>query len=96
MEEKNRVAARPHKVVMDDCKKACITGVSDVISFDLKTVLLETCCGMLTIKGENLHVSKLSLENGELHVDGKIEGMVYSDISSMHKKGQSMMGRLFK
>ncbi len=96
MEEKNRVAVRAHKIVMEDCKKACITGVNDVISFDLKVVLLETCCGMLTIKGDNLHVSRLSLEKGELDIDGKIEGMNYSDVSNMHKKGQTIMGRLFK
>lgn len=96
MEEKNRISVKSHKFIMEDCKKAFITGVNDVISFDLKVVLLETCCGMLTIKGDNLHVSRLSLEKGELDIDGKIDGATYSEINGIHKKSQNLMGRLFK
>lgn len=95
MEEKSRIV-KAHRVTMEECKKATISGVSDVISFDLKTVLLETSHGMLTIKGENLHVNRLSLEKGEIDVDGRIDGMNYSEIASLSKKGQSLMGRLFK
>lgn len=96
MEDKNRIQIRPHKFIMEDCKRAYITGVNDVISFDLKVVLLETGCGMLTIKGDNLHVSRLSLEKGELDIDGRIDGAIYSEASAIHKKGQNLMGRLFK
>lgn len=96
MEDKNKISIKSHRFVMEDCKRAYITGVSDVISFDLKAVLLETCCGMLTIKGDNLHVSRLSLEKGELDIDGRIDATTYSEASLMHKKGQNLMGRLFK
>lgn len=94
MEEKSR--DKLHKVVMDDCRRAVITGVSDVIAFDLKNVLLETSCGMLAIKGDNLHVSKLSIDKGEIDVDGRIDGMNYTQVGNSSKKGQSLMGRLFK
>lgn len=96
MDDKNRTIIRPHKLIMEDCKKAFITGVNDVISFDLKLVLLETGCGMLTIKGDNLHVSRLSLEKGELDIDGRIDGISYAEAGNIHKKGQNLVGRLFK
>ena len=59
-----------------------ITGVEDVISFDTKEVLLETTMGILTIKGEDLKVNRLSIEKGELEIEGTVDSMEYSEISS--------------
>jgi sporulation protein YabP len=72
------------------------TGVNDVISFDLNTILLETDYGMVTIKGSNLHVNRLSVEKGEVDIDGKVDGINYSEISSYAKKGESFISRMFK
>ena len=52
-----------------------ITGVEDVISFDTKEVLLETTMGILTIKGEDLKVNRLSIEKGELEIEGTVDSM---------------------
>ena len=51
---------------------------------------------MLTIKGHDLHVGKLSVDKGELEVDGKIDSYVYSEVVSAAKKGESFLNRLFK
>ena len=52
---------------------------------------------MLLIKGNDLHVNRLSLEQGEVDVTGKIDGLTYSDVENYHKGGgESFLGRLFK
>ena len=95
MDEKIKTA-KAHKMMMDNRRKVEISGVNDVISFDLNTILLETDYGMMTIKGSNLHVNRLSVEKGEVDVEGKLDGINYSDISSYAKKGESFISRMFK
>lgn len=95
MEEKLK-QKRLHKMNMENRSKLEMTGISDVISFDLNKVVLESDYGMITIKGTNLHVNRLSVEKGELDIDGTIEGFTYSEINSYAKKGESMLGRLFR
>ena len=65
-------------------------------SITLAQGILESDCGMITIKGANLHVSRLSVEKGELDIDGTIESYAYSEVNSYAKKGESMLGRLFR
>lgn len=71
------------------------TGVLDVISFDEESIIAETELGMMIIKGINLHVNRLNLENGELAVDGEISGITYEDAGG-YVKGRSILGKLFK
>ena len=61
MEEKVK-QKRLHKMHMENRNKLEMTGIVDVISFDLNKVILESDCGMITIKGVNLHVSRLSVK----------------------------------
>ncbi len=95
MEEKSK-QKRSHRLHMEDRRKMEMTGITDVISFDLNKVILESDYGMICIKGSNLHVNRLSVEKGELDIDGTIESIVYSDVNSYAKKGESIIGRLFK
>ena len=53
---------------------------------------MSTSAGTLVITGEDLHIGKLSLDGGELHVDGQIDALTYEDQSS--GKG-GFFGRLF-
>jgi len=85
-----------HKVSMSNRHKLEMTGISDVISFDLTKVLLESDYGVITIKGENLHVNRLSVEKGDLDIDGSIQAIEYSDKDSFSKKGDSWFGKLLK
>lgn len=87
---------RTHKVSMSNRSKLEMTGISDVISFDLTKVLLESDYGVITIKGQNLHVNRLSVEKGELDIDGTIQAMEYSDKDNLSKKGESWFGKLLK
>lgn len=94
MEE--RSAAKPHKVNMSNRRNGNFTGVRDVISFDPKEILLETEMGMLQIKGEELHVSRLTLDKGEIDVEGLVTSLVYSETENYGKKAEHLLGRLFR
>ena len=94
MEEK--LGAKPHKVVLYNRGRANITGVVDVISFDENQVILDTDQGMLTVKGKNLHISRLTIEKGEVDIDGTVDSLVYSSNESLRKSGESVFSRLFK
>ena len=83
-----------HKVSMSNRSKLEMTGISDVVSFDLTKVLLESDYGVITIKGQNLHVNRLSVEKGELDIDGTIQAIEYSDKDNFSKKGESWFGKL--
>lgn len=88
---------RSHTLNLCDRSSGSITGVVDVISFDPVTILLETTLGMLTIKGQELHVSRLCLEKGEVDLEGKIQLLQYTENGeyAKHKKG-SLVKRLFQ
>lgn len=71
MEDLSGGARIMHKVTMTNRKSCVINGVNDVLSFDIHEILLETEQGMLMIKGDDLHVNRLTLEKGEVDIDGK-------------------------
>ena len=83
-----------HNVIMENRAKLTLTGVKDIHSFDDELVLVETEMGILTIKGMDLKMNKLNLDNSELSVEGKIIALVYSE-SEIEKKG-NMFSKLFK
>ena len=65
-------------------------------SFDVNEILLETEQGMLMIRGSELHVSRLSLDKGEVDIDGRIDSFTYSETVGYGAKGESILARLFK
>ena len=95
MEEKLG-AARPHRLTIQDRKLAGITGVWDCVSFDENEVVLDTDMGLLTIRGKDLHVNRLTLEKGEVDLEGTVESFVYSSNEALRRSGESIFTRLFK
>lgn len=85
-----------HKVTLHNREKGTLTGILDVISFDESTIVLDTDMGLLTIRGKDLHVSRLTLEKGEIDIEGRTDSLVYSSNESYRKSGQSLLTRLFK
>lgn len=94
MEEKMNV--RPHRLMLDNRSSGTVTGIREVMSFDENQVVLDTDLGLLTIKGKDLHVSRLTLEKGEVDLNGAIDSLGYSSNESLRKAGESMFSRLFK
>ena len=85
-----------HKVYLNARKSAVLSGVRDVLSFDAKEVYLETEQGVLLIQGDELHVNRLSLEKGEIDIDGRIDSFAYSDREETQKKAASFLSRMFQ
>ena len=73
-----------------------VYGVSDVHSFNDEGILLETTMGLLTVGGNNLRITKLNLEQGEVCLRGEINTLVYSDNLSLSQKTGGIMAKLFK
>ena len=91
-----RQTAKPHKLVINNRKTSMVTGVLDVLAFDLNEILLETEQGMLMVKGKDLHVNRLSVEKGEVDLTGHIDSVAYSEVQQVSKKGDSFLVKLFK
>ena len=85
-----------HKVSIEAREKTTITGVKDVVEFDLNQVILETSMGMLSFKGNDLKVTRLSLDKGEVDVRGNVDSLEYTKISDYSEKGKSFIKRMFK
>lgn len=94
MEEQR--TAKTHKLVVNNRKTSMVTGVLDVLSFDLNEVLLETEQGMLMVKGTDLHVNRLSVEKGEVDLSGNIDSIAYSGTSAVQKSNETFLSKLFK
>lgn len=94
MEE--RTPQKNHKLVVNNRRTSLVTGVIDVLSFDLNEILLETEQGMLMVKGSDLHVNRLSLEKGEVDLTGNIDSISYSEIHSGGKQGENLFAKLFR
>ncbi|MBE6972069.1 MAG: sporulation protein [Ruminococcaceae bacterium] len=81
-----------HRLELKGRQRLLVSGVEDVERFDESCIVMSTCVGVLIVNGEDLHIGKLSLEGGELHVDGKIDAMMYEEQSAPRT---SLLGRLF-
>ncbi len=74
-----------HSVALEDRRNLTVTGVLAVVSYDAFTAALETPRGTLTIGGENLNVSELSVSTGEVRISGSIEYLQYTDKKEMRE-----------
>jgi sporulation protein YabP len=93
--ETQNLSPVPHRCVLTNRAGAELTGVREVVAFDENQVILDTDLGLLTIKGKELHVSRLTLEKGELDVEGQFDSLVYSSNEAYRRAGQSWITRLF-
>ena len=94
MEEARNI--KGHKITLNNRGSGLVTGVNAVISFDPNEVLLETEQGMLLVKGTDLNVTKLTLDKGEVEVDGRVDSFTYSDLKPGLKGENGLYNRLFK
>ena len=87
--------AQNHKLVVNNRKNSMVTGVLDVLSFDLNEILLETEQGMLMVKGTDMHVNRLNLEKGEVDLSGNIDSIAYSETHIGRTQGEHFFAKLF-
>lgn len=83
-----------HNLIMENRKKISLSGITDVDHFDENTVLLYTQMGEITISGKDLHVNDLSVDTGEMNIEGDIWSIVYGDKD--RRSPLSFFGKLFR
>jgi sporulation protein YabP len=94
-DEKKITKSRIQNLMLENRERLNVSGVIDVDSFNDETVVVDTELGMLVIRGEDLHISKLNLDSSELCVEGEISSCEYSDRDNGRSRG-GFIARLFK
>ncbi len=69
----------PHKLQLNERRQLTMNGVTEVVSFDENAVVLQTALGTLIVQGSQLQLKTLSLEGGQVAVDGNISALVYEE-----------------
>ena len=83
-------------LILENREKLSISGVFDVLSFDDQVVIVETELGLLTVKGDNLRINKLSIDTSEVIVEGDISSLTNSDSKTLEKSKGSLISKIFK
>lgn len=100
LEEKNffkdKDREQGHNIKIINRENITLTGIMDLLSFDEELVITESTDGVLVIKGNNLHVNKLDLNNGQLEITGRMHNLSYEDNHHMSKNKTSFMSKIFK
>lgn len=84
--------ASPQRIELSGRESLTVSGVEDVDRFDETEIVMNTSLGVLVVTGDSLHIGKLSLDGGELHVDGRIDAIAFEDGPS--SRG-GLLSRLF-
>ncbi|MFY9114880.1 MAG: sporulation protein YabP [Dethiobacteria bacterium] len=97
MEEKYGYKAINHRLSLENREEMEITGVMNVDSFDDEEVIMDTEQGLLAVRGENLNIKHLNLDQGEVKITGMILELAYSDQKlSARDRSKGFFERLFK
>lgn len=81
-------------VILENRKKLTLTGIKDVLSFDDEIIVVESELGLINVKGNDLKVNKISVETGDVIIEGIIKMIEYSDKDILSK--QSLISKIFK
>lgn len=92
MPEDKSLTNMPHSLIMENRRRLNISGVTDVESFDDQTVVMTTCKGGLTVKGNELNIEKFSTELTEIGITGEIIAIVYTN----SKSSEGFFSKIFK
>ncbi len=92
----NEERRKGHAFAVRDRMAMEITGVTEVISFDEKLILLSTEKGDLSVEGEDLRVGTLDVERGDVRLAGKINGVNYYDSQPVGTGKKGFFGKLFR
>ena len=82
-------------LVLENRGKLSVSCVNDVLSFDDQVVMVDTELGLLTVKGENIRINKLSLDTAEVIIEGEISSLAYSQ-NKQEKSSGTILSKIFK
>ena len=94
MIEEQKKNKAPHDIILKDRKNMVMSGITNVESFDENEVVAYTELGSLSIKGKNLHINKINVDNGNLILDGEIDSITYNNIQINQNSG--FFSKLFR
>ena len=83
---------KPHNLSLEGRKKLAVSGVEEVESFDDREIVMHTSMGTLTVEGEELTVGRLSVETGDVNVQGRIDALLWQETE---RGGRGLWGKLF-
>lgn len=92
-EKKLRGETSDHHIILEGREALSVSGVEEVESFDENTIVMNTCKGTLVVRGEDLHIEKLSLDGGDLKVEGMVDSLTYEE--DRRERG-GFLSRLFQ
>ncbi len=84
--DKQNQSAMPQNIILEGRKKLSVSGVEDIDSFDESSAVIFTSMGLIEVKGSDIHMNKLSLETGEIVLEGEFDSVVYPDENSGKSK----------
>ena len=87
----NEGTGKGQKILLTGRSSIEITDVTGVVSFDEEEIVLETKTGKLSIEGEGMKITVLSLETGGVSAVGKINGILY--LNELSGKRSGFFGR---
>jgi len=93
-EESRARQEAPHHIILEEREQLSVSGVEEVESFDEATIVMYTSRGTLVVRGEGLHIEKLSLDGGDLKVEGEIDSLTYED--DRRERAGGLLARLFR
>ncbi len=91
IEDKKHVEA-PHHIIMEGRSRITVSGVEDVESFDENGVTMVTNRGTLVVRGQDLRIDRLSIDKGELNIEGTLDGLQYLE----EQQSAGFWSRLFR
>lgn len=83
-----------HRLVLEDRQQLTVSGVEEVESFDENGIIMHTGQGTLVVRGSGLHIEQLSVEGGQLRVEGQVESLTYEDMGN--RSGGGFFSRLLR
>lgn len=94
MADEKNTQKQNNNIILENRRMLTISGVEDIDKFDESSIVMFTALGELTVKGKDLHINKVSVESGDLQVEGEIGALIYG--SREHKNAASFLTKLFK
>lgn len=92
----NQRSNKKHNITINNREDITMSGILDVLSFDEELVICQSDIGVLVLKGLELHVNKLDLDNGILELTGYITGLQYEQDHVLSKNKPSIFSKIFK
>lgn len=93
--KRDGIENKKSNMTLENRSRLVLSGVVEVVCFDDKVIILDTTLGTLTIKGQDLKMQKLDVQNGDVIIIGLINSCIYTTTESKKEK-DSIIARLFR